>query len=107
MRNLPRKATVTSSSLPSEAAAVCAADETTVKLGGTIMMSLSLDVRPNDPNVFASCSCDHSVRVWDVRVSQKHAVACLTVFPSDVNDVRWFPDSEALGAAGDLRCRGR
>ena len=62
---------------------------------------MSLDVRPNDPNVFASCSCDHSVRVWDVRVSQKHAVACLNVFPSDVNDVRWFPDSEALGAAGD------
>ena len=67
---------------------------------------MSLDVRPNDQNVFASCSCDHSVRVWDVRANQKHAVACLTVFPSDVNDVRWFPDSEALSAAGDDRsCR--
>lgn len=67
---------------------------------------MSLDVRPKDENVFASCSCDRSIRVWDVRMQQDHAVASLTVFPSDVNNVRWFPDSEALGAAGDDRsCR--
>ena len=62
---------------------------------------MSLDVRPNDATCSRRARAIHSVRVWDVRVSQKHAVACLTAFPSDVNDVRWFPDSEALGAAGD------
>jgi len=92
---------------------------------------MSLDVRPNDPNIFASCSCDRTIKIWDMRTSagspsagggstakggggargetpppapapsSAGSVSSIVAFPSDVNAVRWFPDSQALGAAGD------
>ncbi|KAJ8521980.1 hypothetical protein ONZ45_g1368 [Pleurotus djamor] len=45
---------------------------------------------PTEPTVFASCSADQSVRIWDVRSKGRKSVAAIgTAHPSDVNVISW------------------
>jgi guanine nucleotide-binding protein G(I)/G(S)/G(T) subunit beta-1 len=73
---------------------------------------MSLSLRPEDPNVFCSGSCDGSVRVWDVRQGK-----CTHTFfghDSDVNAVDFYPSGNVISSASDdstcrmfdLRSRG-
>ena len=45
---------------------------------------------PSEPTVFASCSADQSVRVWDVRAKGRQSVAGIErAHESDVNVISW------------------
>ncbi|KAF6000521.1 Glutamate-rich wd repeat-containing protein [Cyanidiococcus yangmingshanensis] len=44
---------------------------------------------PADPHVLASCSCDHSIRVWDLRDAKLASLALAEAHPSDVNAIAW------------------
>ncbi|EJF67199.1 glutamate-rich WD repeat containing [Dichomitus squalens] len=45
---------------------------------------------PSEPTVFASCSADQSVRVWDVRAKGRQSVAGIArAHESDVNVISW------------------
>jgi ribosome assembly protein RRB1 len=45
---------------------------------------------PSEPTVFASCSADRSVRIWDVRTKGRKSVAGIDpAHESDVNVISW------------------
>lgn len=45
---------------------------------------------PSEPTVFASCSADRSIQIWDVRVKGRKSVAGIrTAHDSDVNVISW------------------
>jgi len=45
---------------------------------------------PSEPTVFASCSADHSIQIWDVRTKGRKSVAgILSAHDSDVNVISW------------------
>ncbi|PPQ64506.1 hypothetical protein CVT26_002045 [Gymnopilus dilepis] len=45
---------------------------------------------PSEPTVFASCSADRSIQIWDVRVKGRRSVAGITAaHDSDVNVISW------------------
>ena len=45
---------------------------------------------PTEPTVFASCSADRSIRIWDVRTKGRKSVAgIVTAHESDVNVISW------------------
>ncbi|KAF8913063.1 glutamate-rich WD repeat containing [Gymnopilus junonius] len=45
---------------------------------------------PSEPTVFASCSADRSIQIWDVRVKGRKSVAgIVTAHDSDVNVISW------------------
>lgn len=56
---------------------------------------------PSEPTVFASCSADCSVRVWDVRVkSRKSVIAVDKAHPQDVNVISWNKNTDYLLLSG-------
>ncbi|KAH9913338.1 glutamate-rich WD repeat containing [Epithele typhae] len=56
---------------------------------------------PSEPTVFASCSADQSVRVWDVRTKGRRSVAGIErAHASDVNVVSWNRASTYLLLSG-------
>jgi len=56
---------------------------------------------PTEPTVFASCSADQSIRVWDVRVKGRKSVAgILHAHDSDVNVISWNRSTSYLLLSG-------
>ena len=56
---------------------------------------------PSEPTVFASCSADRSVRVWDVRTKGRKSVAGIEqAHESDVNVISWNRHSSYLLLSG-------
>lgn len=56
---------------------------------------------PSEPTVFASCSADQSVRVWDVRMkTRKNAVGIGSAHESDVNVISWNKRTSYLLLSG-------
>ena len=56
---------------------------------------------PSEPTVFASCSADRSVRVWDVRTKGRKSVAGIAqAHESDVNVISWNRASTYLLLSG-------
>ena len=56
---------------------------------------------PSEATVFASCSSDQSVRVWDVRVkTRKNVVGIMKAHDSDVNVITWNKGTTYLLASG-------
>ena len=60
---------------------------------------------PTEPTVFASCSADQSIRIWDVRVKgRKSVVSVEHAHDSDVNVISWNKGSSTgylLVSGGD------
>jgi guanine nucleotide-binding protein G(I)/G(S)/G(T) subunit beta-1 len=52
--------------------------------------AMFMSLRPNDPNVFVSCSVDKTVKVWDIR-SPKTSQQTLTGHMGDVNGIDFCP----------------
>ncbi len=56
---------------------------------------------PAEPTVFASCSADRSIRVWDVRVKNRRSVVAVEgAHKEDVNVISWNKGQEYLLASG-------
>jgi ribosome assembly protein RRB1 len=56
---------------------------------------------PAEATVFASCSADQSVRIWDVRVkNRKNVVGITKAHDSDVNVISWNKGTSYLLASG-------
>lgn len=56
---------------------------------------------PSEPTVFASCSADRSIRVWDVRVKdRKSVIGVQGAHESDVNVISWNSKTNYLLASG-------
>jgi ribosome assembly protein RRB1 len=56
---------------------------------------------PTEPTVFASCSADQSVRIWDVRSKGRQSVAGITpAHDSDVNVISWNRSTTYLLLSG-------
>ncbi|KAG8808029.1 ribosome biosynthesis protein rrb1 [Serendipita sp. 399] len=59
---------------------------------------------PSEPTVFASCSADQSIRIWDVRVKgRKSAMAVENAHDADINVISW---SRTTGGNGYLMVSG-
>jgi len=58
---------------------------------------------PTEADVFASCSADHSIRLWDARVTPKSACVCAVdeAHESDVNVLSWNRAEPLLCSGGD------
>jgi guanine nucleotide-binding protein G(I)/G(S)/G(T) subunit beta-1 len=66
--------------------------------GDVMFVSLS----PQDKNMFVSGSCDHTAKLWDVRIKSKES--CIMTYhghESDINSVAFFPDGNAFGTGSD------
>ncbi|GAA5834074.1 hypothetical protein JCM5353_002056 [Sporobolomyces roseus] len=56
---------------------------------------------PSEPTVFASCSADRSIRVWDTRVKdRKSVIGVAGAHESDVNVISWNLKTNYLLASG-------
>ena len=55
---------------------------------------------PTEKTVFASCSVDQSVRVWDTRCRTKSMLAVEGAHSADVNVISWNPTATYLLASG-------
>ncbi|KAK4055532.1 Ribosome assembly protein rrb1 [Microbotryomycetes sp. JL201] len=56
---------------------------------------------PSEPTVFASCSADKSIRVWDIRVKdRKSVIGVAGAHESDVNVISWNLKTNYLLASG-------
>ncbi|OMJ24212.1 Ribosome assembly protein rrb1 [Smittium culicis] len=57
---------------------------------------------PEEQSVFASCSSDKSIRIWDIRQKQHTcAISVPNAHRNDVNVMSWNPTSRFLLASGD------
>lgn len=52
--------------------------------------AMFLSLKPNDPNVFVSCSVDKTAKVWDIRTPQKSTMT-FSGHLGDVNGVDFMP----------------
>lgn len=56
---------------------------------------------PSEQTVFASCSADRSIRIWDVRMkSKKSALALEEAHPDDINVIDWNRNTDYLLLSG-------
>jgi len=65
--------------------------------------ALYMSIRPNDSNVFVSCSVDRTVKVWDIRSSGKEgSVQTFSGHNGDVNCVDFMPcDGNAFATCSE------
>lgn len=67
-------------------------------------MLCSVSPHPFDKNMFASGSCDSTVKVWDIRSNS--CVRTFTGHVSDVNAVEFMPSGNCVGTGSDdATCR--
>jgi len=59
---------------------------------------------PSEKDVFASCSVDTTVKVWDSRASARKAMISVKVHKSDVNSLSWNKKVPYLLATGSDDC---
>lgn len=63
--------------------------------------AMFLSLRPNDPNVFVSCSVDKTVKVWDIR-SPRRSKQTFTGHMGDVNGIDFMPsDGNAFATCSE------
>ena len=63
--------------------------------------AMFLSVKPDDPNVFVSCSVDKTIKVWDIRDSQQ-SMQTFTGHMGDINGVDFMPsDGNAFATCSD------
>jgi ribosome assembly protein RRB1 len=56
---------------------------------------------PSEPSVFASCSADQSIQIWDVRIRGKKSAAAIDrAHESDVNVISWNKSTAYLLLSG-------
>lgn len=56
---------------------------------------------PSEPTVFASCSADRSIRIWDVRVKNRRSVLAVEgAHEQDVNVISWNRGTDYLLVSG-------
>jgi len=55
---------------------------------------------PNEANVFASCSVDTSIRIWDIR-TKKHQKIITKAHDSDINVMSWNDKDTFIATGGD------
>ena len=55
---------------------------------------------PNEPNVFASCSSDGTVKIWDTRSKSRRPQISVQVSITDVNVLSWSKQNPFLLATG-------
>ncbi|KAI0556526.1 Histone-binding protein RBBP4 [Gracilaria domingensis] len=55
---------------------------------------------PNEQNVFASCSADKSIRIWDTRERRRNALAIEKAHDADVNVISWNRNETHLIVSG-------
>ncbi len=55
---------------------------------------------PSESTVFASCSADRTVRVWDVRAKNRRSVVSVEAHEQDVNVISWNKGVEYLLLSG-------
>ena len=56
---------------------------------------------PSESTVFASCSADQSIRIWDIRVKgRKSALSVSSAHESDVNVISWNKTTSYLLLSG-------
>ncbi|KXS13583.1 WD40 repeat-like protein [Gonapodya prolifera JEL478] len=55
---------------------------------------------PSESTVFASCSSDRTIRVWDTRAPKKPQVTLTNAHPQDVNVISWSKSVDYLLASG-------
>ncbi|WAR58972.1 hypothetical protein PtB15_10B314 [Puccinia triticina] len=56
---------------------------------------------PSEPTVFASCSADQSLRIWDIRVKErKNVLGVSNAHPADVNVISWNQSTSYLIVSG-------
>ncbi|KAI7956996.1 hypothetical protein MJO28_004091, partial [Puccinia striiformis f. sp. tritici] len=56
---------------------------------------------PSEPTVFASCSADQSLRIWDIRVKErKNVLGVNKAHPADVNVLSWNLSTSYLIVSG-------
>ncbi|EFC44290.1 predicted protein [Naegleria gruberi] len=61
-----------------------------------------LQFSPSEDSVFASCSCDRTIKFWDTRKkNRKHALSFEASEKADVNVISWNPLTSYFIASGD------
>ena len=55
---------------------------------------------PSEKTVFASCSVDRTIRIWDTRSHEHRSMMSVTAHASDVNVISWNREVGYLMVSG-------